>query len=138
MNTPRIVVVEDEVITSIALRRELAQLGYEVVAMVDTAEDAINAARQYEPDMVLMDITLSGALDGITAAAAIRGSLGLPVVFLTAHADDATMKRAMLAGPFGYVLKPYRMEALRAAIEVALHKHRTEAERSAKVSAKRL
>jgi len=135
MNTPKILVVEDEVITSIALRRELTLLGYEVVAMVDTAEEAVNAARQHQPDLVLMDITLSGGIDGIAAATAIRGSLGRPVVFLTAHADGATMRRAMLAGPFGYVLKPYRMEALKAAIEVALHKHQTESERATGVPA---
>ena len=132
MTSPRILIVEDEVITAMALKRKLTSLGYQVVGVVDTAEDAVNAAKQNQPDLVLMDITLAGELDGIAAATAIRGSFGLPVVFLTAHADDATMNRAMLAGPFGYVLKPFRTPGLKAAIEVALHKHRTEFERSHK------
>ena len=79
--------------------------------------------------LVLMDITLAGKLDGITAAVTIRGSSGIPVVFLTAHADDKTMERAMLAGPFGYLIKPFDRGEIKAAIEVALHKHKAERER---------
>jgi CheY-like chemotaxis protein len=130
MKIPRILIVEDEVITAIALKRELISLGYEVVAMADTTEEAVVAAEKNQPDLVLMDITLGGKLDGVAAATAIRGSLGLPVIFLTAHADDTTMKRAMLAGPFGYLLKPFGGPALKAAIEVALHKHQSESERA--------
>jgi DNA-binding response OmpR family regulator len=98
--------------------------------MVDSAQEAIFAAEENRPDLVLMDITLAGQIDGVAAAAAIRGSLNLPVVFLTAHSDEPTMKRAMLAGPFGYLLKPFNSHELKAAIEVALHKHRSELERT--------
>jgi len=130
MKTARILIVEDEAVTVAALRRELTFLGYQVAGIADNAEDSFRIAEKEKPDLVLMDITLAGKLDGVAAATAIRGSLGLPVVFLTAHADDATMKRAMLAGPFGYLLKPFGRLELKAAIEVALHKHRTELERT--------
>lgn len=131
MKPPRILIVEDEADTVVALKRGLESLGYQVTGSADSAEHAVYAAEQHRPDLVLMDITLSGKLDGVTAAAAIRGSTGLPVVFLTARCDEATMQRAMLAGPFGYVLKPFRKPELQAAIEVALHKHQTESERAA-------
>jgi two-component system, cell cycle response regulator len=128
MEAPRILIVEDEAITVADLRRALTTLGYEITGTVDTAEEALKAAEQQQPDLVLMDITLAGELDGVAAAAALRGSADVPVVFLTAHADDRTLERAMLAGPFGYVLKPFVDQELKAAIEVALRKHRTESE----------
>lgn len=133
MKTIRILIVEDQVVTVMALKRELTSLGYLVAGTADTAEDAVRLAEETTPDLVLMDITLSGKLDGIAAATAIRGALGLPVIFLTAHADDTTMQRAMLAGPFGYLLKPFTTLELKAAINVALHKHQTEMERAGKV-----
>ena len=75
-----------------------------------------------------MDITLAGSLNGIVGAVVIRGNYHVPVVFLTAHADDQTMERAVAAGAFGYVLKPFSGAGLKAAIETALHKHQTEIE----------
>ena len=126
MKKTRILIVEDEAITVAALKRELVSLGYEVVATANITEGAVQAAEQHTPDLVLMDITLAGKLDGITAAVTIRGQTGAPVVFLTAHADDRTIERAMLAGPFGYLLKPFNQAELKAAIEVALHKHQGE------------
>ncbi len=131
MTKTRILVVEDEAITVAALKRELASLGYEVIATANTTESAVQAAEQHQPDIVLMDITLAGKLDGIAAAVTIRGTTGAPVIFLTAHADHGTMERAMLAGPFGYLLKPFNQAELKAAIEVALHKHKAELERRA-------
>lgn len=130
MTKTRILIVEDEAMTAADLKRELSSLGYEVVATANTAEEAVKAADQLKPGLVLMDITLSGNLDGITAAVTIRGSTGVPVVFLTAHADDKTMERAMLAGPFGYLIKPFDRAELKAAIEVALHRHQAELERT--------
>ena len=134
MKTPRILIVEDEAVTAADLKRELVRLGYEAVGFASETEDAVQAVLRLEPDLVLMDIILAGQLDGIVAATAIRGATGCPVVFLTAHGDQRTMERAMLAGPFGYVLKPFTGIALKAAIEVALHKHGTECERLAAFS----
>jgi CheY-like chemotaxis protein len=111
-----------------ALKRELASLGYQVAATASTADEALNAVELHKPDLVLMDITLAGTVNGIVAAVAIRGNFHVPVVFLTAHADDGTMERAVAAGAFGYVLKPFSGPGLKAAIETALHKYQTEIE----------
>ncbi|MEY2495000.1 MAG: two-component system, response regulator PdtaR [Verrucomicrobiota bacterium] len=137
MTNARILIVEDEAITVSALRRELASLGYKVAGASSTTDEALNAVELYKPDLVLMDITLTGTVNGIVAAVAIRGNFHVPVVFLTAHADDRTMERAVKTGAFGYVLKPFSGAGLKAAIETALHKHQTEMEsrRAAKPAA---
>jgi CheY-like chemotaxis protein len=128
MTNARILIVEDEAITVSALKRELASLGYEVAGTASTADEALRAVELHKPDLVLMDITLAGAVNGIVAAVTIRGNFHVPAVFLTAHADDRTMERAVSAGAFGYVLKPYSGAGLKAAIETALHKHQSEME----------
>ena len=126
MTKPRILIVEDEALTVSALKRELVTLGYAIAGIADNAGDAMKAADTNQPDLVLMDIHLAGPLTGIIAAVAIRGLLHVPVVFLTAHADDKTMTSAVRAGAFGYVIKPYTTIGLKAAIETALHKHQSE------------
>jgi CheY-like chemotaxis protein len=128
MTKARILIVEDEAITVSALKRELASLGYEVAGTASTTDEALSGVETQKPDLVLMDIRLAGAINGIVAAVAIRGNFHVPVVFLTAHADDRTMERAVGAGAFGYVLKPFSGAGLKAAIETALHKHQTEIE----------
>ena len=97
-----------------------------MVGITDTAEDVVRAAGELQPDVVFMDITLKGVLDGITAAVAIRGRTGAPVVFLTAHADEKTMKRSVFAGPFEYILKPFTRKELQTAVEVSLQKRQAE------------
>ena len=126
--TTRILIVEDEAVTALDLKRELIALGYEVTGIADNYSDAVNAAAAQKPDLVLMDIHLSGSMDGIVAASAIRASEDLPVVFLTAHSDQTTLDRALLASPFGYILKPFQVRELKVTIEVALNKHRKEVE----------
>jgi CheY-like chemotaxis protein len=128
MTSASILIVEDEAITVSALKRELVSLGYEVAGIASAADQALKAVELHKPDLVLMDITLAGGVNGIVAAVAIRGTFQVPVVFLTAHADDRTMDRAVGAGAFGYVLKPFNAAGLKAAIETALHKHQTETE----------
>ena len=126
MEPTRILIAEDEAITATALKSELVSLGYDVVGVTDTAEDVVRAAGELNPDVVFMDITLKGVLDGITAAVAIRGQTGAPVVFLTAHADEKTMKRSVFAGPFEYILKPFTRKELQTAVEVSLQKRQAE------------
>ena len=126
MEPTRILIAEDEAITAIALKSELVSLGYEVVGITDTAEEVVRAAGELQPDVVFMDITLKGVLDGITAAVAIRGRTGAPVVFLTAHADEKTMKRSVFAGPFEYILKPFTRKELQSAVEASLQKRQVE------------
>ena len=124
----RILIVEDEAITALDISRELISLGHEVVGVADNAADAVRIAGELKPGLVLMDIRLSGDIDGITAASAIRGNEDIPIVFLTAHADESTLERALNAAPFGYILKPFHNRELKVCIEVALYKHRKESE----------
>ena len=126
MPKKRILIVEDEALTVLALKHELTELGYEIAGDASTAADALRAAEENRTDLVLMDIQLEGGINGVAAAAAIRGHLDIPVVFLTAHASTETVASAVEAGAFGYLLKPYTVPELKATIEVALHKHRSE------------
>jgi CheY-like chemotaxis protein len=126
MSNKRILIVEDEALTVLALRQELAELGYEIAGNASTAAEALRVAEENHADLVLMDIQLDGDISGVAAAAAIRGHLDTPVVFLTAHASTETIAQAVDSGAFGYLLKPYTVPELKAAIEIALHKHNTE------------
>jgi PAS domain S-box-containing protein len=119
----RILVVEDEAIIAADLAETLGSLGYDVVATVDTAEDAIVMAADQAPDIVLMDVRLAGAIDGIQAAATIKQRADIPVIFLTAYSDDETLTRAIDIAPLAYLVKPFRASELRCAIELALHNH---------------
>lgn len=124
MTTVRVLVVEDEGLIARDIVQTLVRLGYDALGPVATGEAAIEKARGLSPDLVLMDIRLKGELSGIEAAEVLRRESGPPVIFLTAHSDSATLERAKLAEPFGYVLKPFEETDLRTAIEVALYKHR--------------
>jgi CheY-like chemotaxis protein len=126
MSKKRILIVEDEALTVLALKHELAELGYEIAGDASTAADALRAAEDTHADLVLMDVQLNGGISGVAAAAAIRGHLDVPVVFLTAHGAAETVERAVESGAFGYLLKPYTVPELKAAIEIAMHKHNSE------------
>ena len=126
---PRIMIVEDEIIIAVDLKVHLSQIGYEICALVNSGENAIEAAGSLSPDLVLMDIVLVGEMDGIEAAEAIRSSYNIPVIFLTSHADEGRLQRAKQTLPFGYVLKPFRTGELRIAIEMALFVSQADRER---------
>jgi len=119
----RILVVEDERITAEDLHETLTDLGYLVTATVSTGADAIAQAEENTPDLVLMDVRIDGAQDGTETARVLRERFDIPVIFLTAHADSITITRAKDAEPLGYITKPFQEAALRATIEIALHKH---------------
>lgn len=127
MNNPRILVVEDEQLVSLDLRVRLSGMGYDVTACVPSGREALQAARETGPDLALMDIGLKGDLDGIEAARRLRSELGIPVVFITAYTDDATLGRAKVIEPYGYLVKPIQDNELRTAIEIALYRRRAEA-----------
>ncbi|MFB0551863.1 MAG: ATP-binding protein [Phycisphaerae bacterium] len=124
----RILVVEDESIVAMDIRKTLQNLGYDVPYVVSTAKAAIQKAKEDKPDLVLMDIVLKGKMDGIEAAEHIRSHFNIPVVYLTAYADEKTLKRAKAAGPFGYIVKPFENKDLRMVIEMALYKAKVENE----------
>lgn len=121
-----ILIVEDEVIVAMEIESRLRKLGYRIAGSVRTGEDAIETARRERPDVLLMDIMLAGAMDGIEAAERITGDLGIPVVYLTAYADDEILRRAKLTEPFGYLVKPFEERELHTALEIALYKNRIE------------
>jgi len=121
-----ILIVEDERIVARDLQETLRDLGYDAFAIATSADEAIVRASQRCPDVVLMDIRIKGQRDGIEAADILRREFGVPVVFLTAHADDATIERAKRVEPHGYLMKPVREMELRCAIEVALYRHEME------------
>jgi PAS domain S-box-containing protein len=128
MTSARILIVEDEFIVARDIEARLADLGYAVVGHADSGQGAIDMTATAAPELVLMDIRLKGAMDGIAAAEEIRRRFGLPVVFLTAYAEDSTLERAKLAEPFGYILKPFEDQELRTILEIALYKHGAELE----------
>jgi two-component system cell cycle sensor histidine kinase/response regulator CckA len=119
----RILVVEDERIVARELQLRLRDFGYDVPTTVATAEDAIRSASEHCPDLVLMDIRIRGERDGIETAEILRRRYDVPVVYLTAHSDDATIARAKATGPLGYLLKPLKPGELKSAVEIALYKH---------------
>ena len=119
---PRIFIVEDEVIVARDIRNQLCELGYETVGHAISAEDCLARVPQLSPDLVLIDIQLAGAMDGISAAQIIRTEHSIPVVFLTAFAADDVIARAKLTEPYGYILKPFSERELRTVLEMALYK----------------
>jgi PAS domain S-box-containing protein len=125
---PRLLIVEDEALIAAELRQRLTRNGYRVVDCVDTADAAIAAAGEHAPDIVLMDIRLKGGGDGVEAARIIHEFWAIPVVFLTANADQATFQRACNTAPYGYVLKPFSEHDLLMALDLARQRARIDAD----------
>jgi len=121
-----LMLVEDERIVAFDLKRQLQGFGYHVDSVVASGEQAISQAAENKPDLVLMDIHLEGGMDGIEAAAAIRASHHIPVIFLTAYAEDDTLRRALDSRPFGYLIKPCEGRELHATIQMALARREDE------------
>jgi DNA-binding NarL/FixJ family response regulator len=121
-----ILIVEDDRIAASELRQTLTGFGFDIIAVVTSAEEAIALASRQRPDLLLMDINLEGILDGIDAAALLRQRHDIPVVYLTTHTDDATMERAKRTEPYGYLVKPVRPVELKSVVELALQQHAIE------------
>jgi PAS domain S-box-containing protein len=126
MSQTKVLIVEDEGIVALDLRRMLLQAGYGVTGTATTGADAIRLAAQQPPDVVLMDIGLRGELDGIEAAQSIRAQHDVPIIFVTANSDPATLDRAKITDPFGYIVKPFEERDVRVRLEMALYKYQTE------------
>ncbi len=127
----RILVVEDEAIVAKDLQMRLINLGYDVPVTVATGEQAIARAGELKPDMVLMDISLRGAMLGTEAASKIHSLYNIPVIFLTAYSDEQTLENAKAAEPMGYITKPIEKNDLRVTLEMAFYKAGMESERKA-------
>jgi DNA-binding NarL/FixJ family response regulator len=119
----RILVADDEVIIATQIEECLTSNNYQVVGIATSGEEAFEMAMELKPDLMLMDIVMPGKLDGISSASKINKALNIPVIFLTAYADEEMIERAKPIGPYAYVLKPLQERQLLAAIEIALHKN---------------
>ena len=126
MDTARILIVEDERIIALDLQRRLEKIGYTVTDIVSTGQSAVDSAASTPPDIIMMDIMLSGDIDGISAAGIIKEKMEIPVIFLTAYSDDRTLERAKIVEPYGYILKPFKDKELYTTIDIALYKYRME------------
>jgi len=122
-------VVDDEAVITTQLEERLQSMEYDVVGTASSAEESVSMARELCPDLILMDIVMKGELDGIDAARMIKAYLDIPVIFLTAYAEDKFIKRAMEVEPFGYIVKPFRESEIRANIEIALYRKAQERKR---------
>jgi putative nucleotidyltransferase with HDIG domain len=120
MTGETILVVEDEVIVAKDIQQMLQDLGYSVPSIATSGEEAVKEAEMIKPDLILMDIVLEGKMDGIAAADSIMGSYDIPVLYITAYADDNTVERARKTHPFGYIVKPFTQQQLNSSIKVAL------------------
>lgn len=123
-----VLIVEDERIVAMDLQQTLVRMGYDAFAIASSADEAMRQATARRPDVVLMDIRIKGARDGIETATLLRERFGVPVVYLSAHADDATIERAKHTEPYGYLLKPVRSAELRSVLEVSFYKYKMERE----------
>ena len=116
----RVLVVDDEVIITMQLKERISSMGHKVVGIASNGEEAIAKARSTKPDIILMDIVMPGKTNGIAAAKVINKELDIPVIFITSHADDKTIREVKKVNPYGYILKPFNDLELKATIELAL------------------
>ena len=122
----KILIVEDEFIEAIGFEKSLKSLGYDVIGIASTGEDALEKVVDLKPDLILMDIVLKCEMDGIEAAAQIKKNFDIPIVYLTAHLEEIEVKRAKLTSPYGYIIKPVNKTDLKNIIELTFYKHQLE------------
>lgn len=123
MDATKLLIVEDELLIAHNLGRMLKKLKYQVVDIVSSGEAAIQAAIDKQPDLVLMDIIIKGSMNGIEAAQKIQSTCNIPVVYITAYADDETVQQARKTGAYGFIVKPFKKEQLHGTIQIALGHH---------------
>ena len=125
-NMYTIIVVDDEVVIAIGLKERLAAMGYDVIGLAHSGEEAVEKTMSLRPDLILMDIMIPGNLDGIQVAEKVKAELDIPVIFLTAFSEDKIIERAKQTEPYGYIVKPFQDRELKASIEIALYKKEME------------
>ena len=126
MPEQRIMIVEDEHVIALDIKKHVESYGYDVAGIHSSGESALAAMKDEQPDLILMDIRLRGELDGLQTAQIIKTDHNVPVVMLSAYADDATLDRAKLSQPFAYIIKPFQERELRTAIIISLYRHKME------------
>lgn len=123
MEKLNIFIVEDESIVAKDIQNSLIKLGYNVIGQANNGSEAIEKIKELNPDLVLMDIMIKGPMTGIEVSEKIKESISVPVIFLTAYADEGTLSRAKITEPYGYILKPFKEIDLHSTIEMAVYKH---------------
>jgi len=131
MSKKKILVVEDEAIVAKDISVCLKKIGYEVLGTLSKGEKVVPKINEEKPDLILMDIMLAGTMTGIDVSKKIKEEFDIPVVFLTAYADEKTISKAKVTEPYGYVIKPFKEIDLRTSIEMALYKYKKEKEKIA-------
>lgn len=129
MSKVKILVVEDEAIVARDIKVCLNKIGYDVLGSYSSGEKALEAIETNKPELILMDIMLKGKMSGIETSAVVKEKYGIPVVFLTAYADEKTIGKAKVTEPYGYIIKPFKEIDLRTSIEMALYKFKKEKEK---------
>jgi len=124
----KILVVEDEPVVALDLQQEVEQLGLTVVGLAESADEALLVAEENRPDLALMDVRIVGSMDGVQTARLLREAYGIPVIFLTSYSDESTIRRAARELPYGYLTKPFQPRELKAALEVGLHREKSESQ----------
>jgi PAS domain S-box-containing protein len=128
MSNTKVLIVEDEAIVAMDIKNRLENRKYTVTGIASSGEDAIKMAIETRPDIVLMDIMLDGEMDGVETAEKILEGFYIPIIYLTAYADEKTLSCAKITKPFGYILKPFEEMELHAAIQIAIYNHNLERE----------
>jgi PAS domain S-box-containing protein len=126
MDRKKIIIVEDEMVSAESLRKSLVNLGYEVTSIVPSGEEAVKKAAEIHPDIIFMDINLSGQMDGIEAAATLQANYDIPVIFVSNYDNEEVLQRALVTSPYQYLIKPVNKVHLRNTIEIALNRHNLE------------
>lgn len=121
MSKKKIIIVEDELLIAEVIKKHLLKDNHEVVAIVASGEESIKVTEKLQPDLVMMDIMLSGEMTGVEAAKIIRNKFGTPIIFLTAYADEQSLEGAIESDPYGYLVKPVREKDVRTAVKMAFH-----------------
>ena len=123
MKKTKVLIVEDEGILSMDMAQSLEAMGYEVIDAVPSGEEAIQLLEKGEPDLILMDVQLSGELDGIQAAELINKSHNIPIIYISGHTDELTLSRAKVTGPYGYITKSFNYNELNTTMEMVIYKN---------------
>lgn len=131
MSDHQILIVEDEAIVAMDLRQTLESLGYGISGVASSGEGALRSVAQHRPDLALVDVRLSGSMDGIEIAQVFKDQWSIPVVFLTGHASEEVLERAKVTEPVGFVIKPYVLRNLQTVIEIGLYKHEADQKKKA-------
>ena len=118
----KVLIVEDEVIIGLDIKKILLKLGLDVLDLATNYDEALNSVRKYNPDLILMDINLKNSKDGIETAISIQKIKNIPLLYLSAFCDDETINRAILTNPIQYMIKPFKTEELKSTIRLCLYK----------------